>query len=132
MKHTTASQVADFSKRLNEVLDEKNFPAKHEGRQTKAALRFGVTQKAARKWLEGEGLPKTSRINAIARELGVRAAWLLSGDGPKYAGQLIEADLAPETLADLKRLVAALQTGKLSPERFRGAALVLLSDLDHT
>lgn len=40
---------------------------------------FNVSQKAARKWLEGEGFPKTERILQIARKLGASENWLLNG-----------------------------------------------------
>lgn len=47
------------------------------------AKMFGVDQKAARKWLEGEGMPKTSRIPGMSRQLKVRAEWMLTGMGAK-------------------------------------------------
>ena len=74
-----------FSRRLNQALDNAGVPPKNFGRQTTVAKMFGVTQKAARKWLEGEGMPATKRIGEIAERLGVYGEWLLSGQGPMNA-----------------------------------------------
>ncbi|MCH8502892.1 MAG: helix-turn-helix domain-containing protein, partial [Ectothiorhodospiraceae bacterium] len=73
----------EFAQRLNEALDDAGFPSKGAGRQVSVGKRFGVSQKAARKWLEGEGIPKTSRLMEIATELRIHFEWLLSGRGPK-------------------------------------------------
>lgn len=43
---------------------------------------FRVSQKGARKWLEGEALPRLSRIPQIAGKCGVNGEWLLTGQGP--------------------------------------------------
>ncbi len=71
-----------FAARLNLALDEFGVPPKGKGRQTVVAKMFDVSQKGARKWLEGEGMPDTTKIPEIARRLGVRADWLLTGQGP--------------------------------------------------
>ncbi len=48
---------AGFAERLNELVAEQGeIPEKFKGLQGALARRFGVTQKAARKWLEG-GIP---------------------------------------------------------------------------
>jgi hypothetical protein len=73
----------EFSARLNEALDDMGIPTKDKGRQTTAGRLFGVSQKGARKWLEGEGLPHTKRIPKIAAKVNVRQEWLLFGLGPK-------------------------------------------------
>lgn len=43
---------------------------------------FQVSQKGARKWLEGEAIPRTHRLETMARRIGVRGEWLLTGQGP--------------------------------------------------
>jgi SOS-response transcriptional repressor LexA len=74
---------AAFAERLNEALDDAGVPPKGHGRQGLVGKMFGMSQKGARKWLEGESLPDTRRIPQIAERLGVRGEWLLTGLGPK-------------------------------------------------
>lgn len=78
------NEMAEFAKRLNLVADQKRLPPKGSGRQGHMASLFGVSQKGARKWLEGEAIPKTARLNEIAKYFGVRSEWLLSGRGDMY------------------------------------------------
>ena len=47
---------------------------------------FGVSQKGARKWLEGEAIPATARLGGIATKLSVNFEWLMSGTGPQSTG----------------------------------------------
>lgn len=68
-----------FSARLARACDVAGLPPKYRGRQAAIAETFGVSSTAARKWLEGEAIPTTARIHAIARRLGVGADWLLTG-----------------------------------------------------
>lgn len=75
-----------FAARFNEVIDEAGFPEKGKGRQAAVAKHFGVTQKGARKWLEGESIPKYSRLSEMAQSLGVNVEWLMSGRGARRAG----------------------------------------------
>ncbi|WP_423062972.1 LexA family protein [Candidiatus Paracoxiella cheracis] len=70
-----------FSERLNHILDLHGFPRKGKGRQAALAEEFKLTQKGVRKWLEGEGTPKTSRIIEIANRFNVNVEWLISGKG---------------------------------------------------
>jgi DNA-binding XRE family transcriptional regulator len=76
----------NFADRLNEVLDEAGMPEKFDGRQVALAKIFDVSQKGARKWLEGEGLPTLERCIEIATHFGVNTEWLVSGRGPKRDG----------------------------------------------
>lgn len=71
-----------FARRLNLALDAHNVVPKHKGRQEVVGEMFDVSQKGARKWLEGESIPMTKRIAIIAKELNVRGEWLLTGMGP--------------------------------------------------
>lgn len=45
-----------------------------------------MTQKAVRKWVEGEGLPETVRLMQIARDFGCHFEWLATGRGPRDIG----------------------------------------------
>lgn len=71
-----------FADRLNLALDKARVPQKGSGRQKHVAQMFGVSEKGARKWLEGEGWPDTKRIPEIAAALNVFGEWLLTGQGP--------------------------------------------------
>ncbi|MBX9609721.1 MAG: helix-turn-helix transcriptional regulator [Gammaproteobacteria bacterium] len=72
-----------FAKRLNEACDDAGVPAKHHGRQGALASLFGVTQKGARKWLEGESMPSPTRWPEFGAKLHVRPEWLFLGQGGK-------------------------------------------------
>lgn len=71
-----------FSKRLDHALDLYGVPPKGKGRQVMVGKMFGVSQKAANKWLEGASLPDTMRIAVIAEKLNVNVEWLTYGTGP--------------------------------------------------
>lgn len=70
----------EFAKRLNEAMDNNAYPPLNQGRQVVAAQVFGVSQAAARKWLIGESMPALTRVEEIARRLGVSINWLLGRD----------------------------------------------------
>lgn len=74
---------SQFSKRLNELCDEKGLPPKGQGRQLAVARLFGVSQKGARKWLEGEAMPETSRMPKFTAIFDCNIDWLLAGRGAK-------------------------------------------------
>lgn len=75
----TNDERAAFSRRLNQALDAAGIPPKSKGRQGLVGEMFGVSQKGARKWLEGEAIPSMRRIPQIADTLGISAEWLLTG-----------------------------------------------------
>jgi SOS-response transcriptional repressor LexA len=64
----STDRYSGFSKALNNALDEIQYPAKGLGRQTQLAKDLSkiaeksITQKAVRKWLEGEGFPRDENI----------------------------------------------------------------------
>lgn len=74
-----------FARRLNEALNVSlpDIPEKGKGRQMFVASKFKVSQKGARKWLEGEGFPKLEQAIIIAKELKVSLEWLLTGRGER-------------------------------------------------
>lgn len=81
----TRNEKLEFSKRLNELLDEQHFRPKYKGRQEALAKLFDVSQIGARKWLEGEAIPKHEKIIEIATRFNARSAWLEYGELPKTA-----------------------------------------------
>ncbi len=89
-----------FSERLNLVLDESGVPPKGSGRQLAIAKRFDVSQKGARRWLEGESFPEMHRAIAIAGAYDVCVEWLLTGSGPKHPGAPTDPD---NPLSDVAR-----------------------------
>lgn len=83
---TLSDERQAFAKRLNQALDRAGFPPKGRGRQIQVARRYGVSQKGARKWLEGEAIPHRKRLPHFARDLDVRYEWLVSGEGSMTPG----------------------------------------------
>lgn len=78
---TTQKEREAFAARLNLALDRAGVPPKGKGRQDAVAERYGVSQKGARKWLEGEACPVMARLTQIARDLKISSEWLLTGRG---------------------------------------------------
>lgn len=96
-------EKSEFSARLNLALDEATLtppvPKKGHGRQRYVAKMFQVDQKAARKWLEGEGYPKLETVILIARKLQIAVEWLLTGRGQKRVMEDSNSQMA--TLIDM-------------------------------
>ena len=76
-----------FASRLIELCNAAGYP--EHGRQTRLAKQFGLTAKAARKWVMGIGLPELDVIIAMAKWGDVNVEWLLTGRGPKR-GDLVD------------------------------------------
>lgn len=72
-----------FADRLNEALDDAGVPLKGMGRQSTLVRMLGVSHRLAKKWLDGEEFPPTSKMVKLATELQVRSNWLFSGQGEK-------------------------------------------------
>lgn len=108
----TNRQREDFSARLNSVLDEVGFAPKGSGRQVQLGKLFNVTQKGARKWLEGEAIPGMGRLEQIGRRFDVRVEWLLTGRGPKSArNEPPTVEPGPE-LRGIHPLISWVQAGR--------------------
>lgn len=74
----------NFANRLNALLDKANFSPKYKGRQIELSKLFNVSQEAARKWLEGETMPRHAMITSIAAKFGVETTWLENGIGEMF------------------------------------------------
>lgn len=74
-----------FARRLDTALRHAGIPPNRQ-RLKRVATMFGVSREAARKWLAGETMPDMKRIPEIARELHVRAEWLLTEEPPMAVG----------------------------------------------
>lgn len=81
-----------FSARLNGALDEIGFEQKK--RQTALAQRLHVTQKAARKWLVGEGFPTKDKGMELAKMVGRSYDWLMTG-GDADESQMVREPMRP-------------------------------------
>lgn len=116
---------AAFAARMNALCDDMEIPK--VGRQVALSREFQVTNKAARRWLVGEGYPEMAMAVRIADWAGVNLNWLLQGVGPKRGsrvdGRVLVLDEAVQALnreqaADLIDNLRAKLTriGKLSAE----------------
>lgn len=79
-----SSEKEKFSERLNEALDDMNYPAMGHGRQSALARELDLSPQVIGSWLKGDDFPKTSQLVKISQFLDVRSNWLLSGVGSKY------------------------------------------------
>lgn len=70
-----------FATRMGIVCDLLNIPPAGKNRQETLGKMFGVTQKAARKWLVGEGYPDTAKGVQIATQANISFDWLMTGRG---------------------------------------------------
>jgi len=86
-----ATERHGFASRLVELCNTAGMPER--GRQSQLARQFEVTPKAARKWINGLGLPELEMIMAIARWGNVNMEWLLTGRGPKRGNLVDTKDL---------------------------------------
>jgi transcriptional regulator with XRE-family HTH domain len=75
------------------------------GRQSRLAVRFKVSQQAAKKWLDGKGYPTIETVVEIADWADVNVNWLLQGVGPKHGNRI-----------DAKALVIDEAVRSLPPE----------------
>lgn len=78
----TIDEKQAFADRLNLVLDEAGYPPKGSGRQNRLAKDWDLSQKGVRKWVEGEGVPETTRLIEMAKHYGVSFEWLATGRDP--------------------------------------------------
>lgn len=70
-----------FATRMSIVCDLLQIPPAGKNRQEALGTMFGVTQKAARKWLVGDGYPDTAKGVQIAMQAKVSFDWLMTGRG---------------------------------------------------
>ncbi|MEN7429184.1 hypothetical protein VA599_00415 [Chromobacterium sp. TRC.1.1.SA] len=70
-----------FSRRVNLVCDRLGIPPAGRNRQELLGKRYGVSQKAARKWLVGAGFPETAISIKMATDARVSYTWLMTGSG---------------------------------------------------
>lgn len=81
---STPSEKKRFSSRLNDALDNIQFPKLGAGRQARLAELMDAAPQAAGQWLKGEAFPPTSVLVKLAQLTNTRSNWLLSGTGDAY------------------------------------------------
>ena len=77
MNNKTDEVKLAFAQRLHEAMDAQGYSKR--GRARILSKEFGVSDKGAGKWLNGEAIPETSKIPVLAQFLKTNAEWLLSG-----------------------------------------------------
>jgi phage repressor protein C with HTH and peptisase S24 domain len=86
--HVPMVQIEDlraaFVARLKKALAEKDIP--EWGAGARLAKMAGVTPKATSKWMNGESMPGSAKMLAVANALGVRVEWLEYGRGDMLEG----------------------------------------------
>ncbi len=108
------SEKEKFSQRLNEALNDMNYPPMGHGRQSALAKELKLSPQVIGRWLKGEDFPKTSQLVKISQFLDVRSNWLLSGVGSKYPRKTDQASIAVRK----KQEEVAKATHRLDKEAF--------------
>jgi len=80
-KMTTSSERGRFAQRLNDALDNIDFPKPGAGRQTHLSRLLDIPASNVGHWLRGESFPRTSALIKLSDLTKTRSNWLLSGQG---------------------------------------------------
>ena len=104
----TDNKNKGFAARLNEKLDAAGAPDWDSGRQKWVASffkdKFKISEIGARKWMMGEGMPDTKKLDAIADKLHTNVNYLLSGnDDAKQATP--QSGIPPRILKAARKMV---------------------------
>ena len=112
MKNELEKIKEEFAARLNLAMDKKNYPVR--GRARILSKEFGVSDKGAGKWINGDAIPETSKIPLIAAFLGISAEWLLSGVGDIQPAQPQNSQAKPpkEVISNILRKNASNPTNE--------------------
>lgn len=120
------SEKADVAERLKAAMIERGHVALRgapSGVDVAALSKAAdVSYEMARRYADGMASPGRPNAKRIAKWLGINVAWLLHGEGPRYAGANqgeASADMSPE-VAEIAEAAA-----KLSPQT-RDLARVLI------
>lgn len=110
----TKVELQEFARRFNVLCDDRGVPPKGKGRQQSVAKIFKVSQKAARKWLEGIGFPEPAMQIVICKHFECAYEWFMTGRGPKTKHDLI----------DRRVIFVAERLLKMEPSQLRGLMAV--------
>lgn len=78
------SDAKQFSIRLNQALDLRNYPSFGRGRINYVQEIFEISRAGANKWLHGKAIPHPKKRVEIATKLGVNLKWLETGIGSPH------------------------------------------------
>ena len=73
-----------FAGRLNDALDNIQFPKLGAGRKSRLAEHLGKPSIEVNHWLKGLAFPPTSVLIKLSSLTHTRSNWLLSGNGEAY------------------------------------------------
>ena len=79
-----SNEKARFAERLNDALDNVQFPKTGTGRKARLAELLEKTQAEVNQWLKGDSFPPTSVLVKLSDLTQTRSNWLLSGQGEPY------------------------------------------------
>lgn len=68
----------NFAARLNSLLDAKGYRVRGRATDLNKALGFGLSDKAVKKWLDGDSIPTTDKLKTIAKHLNSTVEGLFS------------------------------------------------------
>lgn len=102
----------EFARRLHTACDLAGIVS-GRGRRAELARMFNVSGETARKWLAGESIPDTKRIPQIAKRLGVRGEWLLTGQGPMRTAEA-HSNVTEAGTVQLVPLISWVKAGEWS------------------
>lgn len=83
-KSPSSNERVRFAERLNDALDNIQFPKLGNGRQARLSELLDVPAPDVGHWLKGDAFPKTSALVKLSDLTKVRSNWLLSGQGEPY------------------------------------------------
>ena len=73
-----------FSERLNDALDNVQYPKLGAGRKSRLAELMDKPPVEVNRWLKGMAFPPTSVLMKLSELTKARSNWLLSGSGEAY------------------------------------------------
>lgn len=83
-KIITSPERGRFAQRLNDALDNIDFPKLGAGRQARLSRLLDIPASNVAHWLKGESFPRTSALVKLSDLTKTRSNWLLSGQGEPY------------------------------------------------
>lgn len=111
VKREPNDEKKQFAARLTGLMLDKGLTSERAARSgvdvSVVSRLLDVTFEMARRYCGGTAMPGPTKIRKLSAWLGVRAAWLQYGEGPKWAGQNdVPGDVDPETIEFAKKISA--------------------------
>lgn len=138
------NRYSEFSDALNVALDEINYPPKGQGRQTTLArdlskiAKKNITQKAVRKWLEGEGFPRDENIQALCKLTNKPYEYFLEAKlgytqklNPKSPLCIQETQRAYEVYATKNSPISFLSSADIKQHTYSGDNYIIINQFQN-